>query len=156
MSLFAYESLNSSYVMSMEQIRRFCTSVLHHQSFLLKKNAAGIKKKKRNLCNFIIHKGNYLLSNTTETDEKVDERTEEEKNRKGGRKRLYEGVSAHKRPSHDVFKELWQIPWICSVDYKFTQTQQHSDTQTHFFRASTFIRRLSAAAGLKRQERWLG
>lgn len=63
-------------------------------------------KKKRNLCNFIIHKSNYLLSNTTEMEEKVDERTEEEKNSKGGRKRLYEGVSAHKRPSHDVFKEL--------------------------------------------------
>lgn len=106
MSLFAYESLNSSYVMSMEQIRRFCISVLHHQSFLLKKKINATAIKKRNLCNFIIHKGNYLLSNTTETDEKVDERTEEEKNRKGGRKRLYEGVSAHKRLSHDVFKEL--------------------------------------------------
>lgn len=146
MSLFAYESLNSSYVMSMEQIRRFCISVLHHQSFPLKKKC--YRDKKKNLCNFIIHMGNYLLSNTTETDEKVDERTEEEKNRKGGRKRLYEGVSVHKRPSHDVFKELWQIPWICSVDYKFTQTQQHSDTQT---RASS-ERQLSSDVFLQQRD----
>lgn len=36
----------------------------------------------------------------------MNERTKEKEQRKGGRKRLYEGVSCDKRPSHDVFKEL--------------------------------------------------
>lgn len=110
-------------------------------------------RKKQNLSN-IIYRSNYLLYgfNTTEADRKVDERTEQRKKRRGETKRLYEGDSSDKRPSHDVFKELWQIPWICCVDYKFTQTQQHSDPQTHFFRPPTFITHLSAAAQLKRKE----
>lgn len=43
-------------------------------------------------------------------DENVEERSEGKEQRKRGRKGPYEGVSCDKRPSHDVLRELWQIP----------------------------------------------